>query len=162
MDKKYKLTILGLGNILFTDEGFGVHFVRHFQKKYRSPENARIIDGGTLGYSLMNIVCQTEHLLVIDTVKANDTPGSIYRFHPEAIPSQLEYSVSAHEVEFLDLLLKADMMGDAPQTTIIAVIPEDMHSVEMKLSSTMQDSLPKVEKLVIKEMKNLSIEIGRI
>jgi len=162
MDKKYKLTILGLGNILFKDEGFGVHFVRQFQKKYRLTENARIIDGGTLGYSLMNIVCQTEHLLVIDTVKANDEPGSIYRFHPEAIPSQLEYSVSAHEVEFLDLLLKAEMMGDAPQTTIIAVIPEDMHSVEMKLSSTMQGPLLTVEKLVIKEMKNLSIEIKRI
>ena len=162
MDKKYKLTILGLGNILFKDEGFGVHFVRQFQKKYSMPENAHIIDGGTLGYALMNIVCQTEHLLVIDTVKANDKPGSIYRFHPEAIPSQLEYSVSAHEVEFLDLLLKAEMMGDAPQTTIIAIIPEDMHSVEMELSSSMQNSLPKVEKLVIKEMKNLSIKIKRI
>lgn len=162
MDKKYKLIILGLGNILFKDEGFGVHFVRQFQKRYRLPENTHIIDGGTLGYSLMNIVCQTEHLLVIDTVKANEKPGSIYRFHPEAIPSRLEYSVSAHEVEFLDLLLKAEMMGDAPQTTIIAVIPEDMHSVEMKLSSTIQDSLLKAEKLVIKEMKNLSIEIKRI
>jgi len=53
-------------------------------------------------------------------------------------------------------------MGDAPQTTIIAIIPEDMHSVEMKLSSTMQDSLFTVEKLVLKEMKNLSIEIKRI
>ncbi len=162
MDIKYKLTILGLGNILFKDEGFGVHFVRQFKKKYRFADNARIIDGGTLGYALMNIVCQTEHLLVIDTVKANDKPGSIYRFHPEAIPSQLEYSVSAHEVEFLDLLLKAEMMGDAPQTTIIAIIPEDMHSVEMKLSSTMQDSLLTVERLVLKEMKNLSIEIKRI
>ena len=75
MDKKYKLTILGLGNIIFKDEGFGVHFVQKFQKKYCVPKNVTIIDGGTLGYLLMDIICQTEHLLVIDTVKANDKPG---------------------------------------------------------------------------------------
>ena len=155
MDNKYKLTILGLGNILFKDEGFGVHFVRQFQKKYRLPDNIRIIDGGTLGYSLMNIVCETEHLLVIDTVKAHDKPGSIYCFHPEAIPSQIEYSISAHEVEFLDLLLKAEMMGDAPQTTIIAVVPEDMHSVDMELSSTLRSSLLTAEKLVTKEINKV-------
>ena len=71
-------------------------------------------------------ICQTEHLVVIDTVKAKDTPGSIYRFHPDAIPIHLSYNVSAHEVEFMDLLLKAEMMGEAPETTFITVVPEDI------------------------------------
>jgi len=153
MDKKYKLVILGLGNLLLRDEGFGVHFVRHFQKKYRLPENMAIIDGGTLGYALMDTICQTEHLLVVDTVKADDKPGSVYRFSPEAIPTCLDYATSAHEVEFLDVLVKAELLGEAPQTTIIAVLPEDTSDMGMELSQTMQDALPRVEDLVRKEVE---------
>ncbi len=153
MKNKYTLTILGLGNLLLRDEGFGVHFVRHFQKKYRLPDDMVIIDGGTLGYALMDIICQTEHLLVIDTVKADDKPGSIYRFSPEAIPTCLDYATSAHEVEFLDVLVKAELLGEAPQTTIIAVLPEDANDMGMELSQTMQDALLKVEDLVKKEIE---------
>ncbi|MEW6378049.1 MAG: HyaD/HybD family hydrogenase maturation endopeptidase [bacterium] len=152
---KYKLTILGLGNLLLKDEGFGVHFVRHFQDKYCLPENMAIIDGGTLGYALMDVICQTEHLLVVDTVKADDKPGSIYRFSPEAIPACLDYATSAHEVEFLDVLLKAEMLGEAPSTAIIAVVPEDMQGMGMELSKVMQAALLTVEDVVKKEIENL-------
>ncbi|MGA1825200.1 MAG: HyaD/HybD family hydrogenase maturation endopeptidase [bacterium] len=154
---KYTLTILGLGNILFKDEGFGVHFVRTFQEKYKLPDNALIVDGGTLGYMLMDTICQTEHLVVIDTVKADDLPGSVYRFHPDAIPTHLSYNVSAHEVEFMDLLLKADMMGEAPETTFITVVPEDIVGKGMNMTETMNKCLPKIEKLVLEEMKRLSV-----
>ncbi len=159
MEKKYRLTIMGLGNILFKDEGFGVHFVREFQKKYRLPEDILVLDGGTLGYALMDEVCQTEHLIVVDTVKADDKPGSIYRFHPEAIPTCLNYNVSAHEVEFLDVLCKAEMMGEAPKTVIIAVVPEDIKGTGMELTSTIKACLPKVEALVKEELERMEINI---
>jgi hydrogenase maturation protease len=153
MKKKHTLTILGLGNLLLRDEGFGVHFVRQFQEKYRLPEDMVIIDGGTLGYALMDAICQTQHLLVVDTVKADDNPGTIYRFSPEAIPTSLDYATSAHEVEFLDVLVKAELLGEAPQTTIIAVLPEDANDMGMELSQTMKDALLKVEDLVKKEIE---------
>ncbi|MGA1867738.1 MAG: HyaD/HybD family hydrogenase maturation endopeptidase [bacterium] len=155
--KKYKLTILGLGNIIFKDEGFGVHFVRQFKDKYKMPEGALIVDGGTLGYMLMDTICQTEHLVVIDTVKAKDTPGAIYRFHPDAIPTHLSYNVSAHEVEFMDLLLKAEMMEEAPETIFITVVPEDILGEGMEMTATMHECVPKVEKLVLEEMKRLGM-----
>lgn len=159
--RKYRLTIMGLGNILFRDEGFGVHFVREFQKKYRLPEDVLIMDGGTLGYMLMDDICQTEHLLVVDTVKADDTPGSIYRFSPDAIPTCLHYNVSAHEVEFLDVLFKAEMMGEAPETVIIAVIPEDILGTEMELTPTLKSCIPKVESLVKEELKRMGIGLSK-
>lgn len=159
MQKKYRLIILGLGNILFKDEGFGVHFVQEFQKKYRLPMDVSIVDGGTLGYMLMNIVCQTENLLVVDTVKTDDQPGSVYRFHPDDIPTTISYNVSAHEVEFTDILLKAEMMGYAPRTTIIAVAPEDIVETCMELTETMQKTMPKVEQLVKEEINKLGIKV---
>ena len=159
--KKYRLTIMGLGNILFRDEGFGVHFVRRFQKKYRLPDDVLIMDGGTLGYMLMDDICQTEHLLVVDTVKADDTPGSVYRFHPGAIPTCLHYNVSAHGVEFLDVLFKAEMIGEAPETIIIAVIPEDILGTGMELTPTLESCIPKVESLVEEELEKMGITLSK-
>ncbi|MEW5802701.1 MAG: HyaD/HybD family hydrogenase maturation endopeptidase [bacterium] len=155
MKKTYKLTLLGLGNLLLKDEGFGVHFIHYFQERYRLPEDMVIIDGGTLGYALMDSICQTERLLVVDTVKADDKPGSIYRFSPEAIPTSLDYATNAHEVEFLDVLVKAQLMGEAPQTTIIAVIPADITEMGMELSPPLHDALHKVEHLVKEEIESL-------
>lgn len=161
MQRRYKLTILGLGNILFKDEGFGVHCVREFEKGYHLPESVAIHEGGTLGYMLMDIICQTEYLLVIDTVKADDNPGSIYRFHPDAIPASLGYNVSAHEVEFLDVLLKAEIMGEAPQATIIAVVPQDIMGVGEELTPPVKAAIPKVKALIEDELERLGIEVNR-
>jgi hydrogenase maturation protease len=156
--QKYRLTILGLGNILFKDEGFGVHFVNEFKKKYHLPDDVLILDGGTLGYILMDTICQTEQLIVIDTVKADDKPGAVYRFRPDAIPSCLNYNVSAHEVEFLDVLFKAEMMEEAPNTIIIAVVPEDIKDTGLDLTPRIKASLPVVEAFVKKELKEMGIQ----
>jgi hydrogenase maturation protease len=159
MGKRHRVTILGLGNILFRDEGFGVHFIREFQENYSLPEGVLIVEGGTLGYLLMDIICETEYLIVVDTVKAEDKPGSVYRFHPDAIPSTIRYNVSVHEVEFLDILLKAEMMQESPCTTIIAVVPEDIIGTGMELTETVNAAFPKVEGLVKEEIKKLGIDI---
>ena len=74
MGNKDRITILGLGNILLQDEGFGVHFVRWFENNYRVPENVKIVEGGTLGYGLLDTVCSCDRLLVIDVIKANEEP----------------------------------------------------------------------------------------
>ena len=160
--KRYRLTILGLGNLLFKDEGFGVHFVREFQGKYRLPEDVVVIDGGTLGYMLMDDICQTEHLVVVDTVRADDAPGSIYRFSPEAIPLRVHYNVSAHEVEFLDVLSKAAMLGEAPETVIIAVVPEDIVGTGIELTPSVQACLPKVEALVKEELHRMGVAVDEM
>ena len=75
MTERNLVTILGIGNILLTDEGFGVHFVRWFSKRYREREGVRIIDGGTLGYALLDIICSCDHLIVVDVLKAAGYAG---------------------------------------------------------------------------------------
>ena len=75
-EKKKKVAILGVGNILLADEGFGVHFIRWFSQRYKPAESVSIVDGGTLGYALIDIICSCDNLIVIDVLKADDT-----RFH---------------------------------------------------------------------------------
>ncbi|MEN6330536.1 MAG: hydrogenase maturation protease, partial [Smithella sp.] len=83
MTDKNFVTILGIGNILLQDEGFGVHFVRWISGRYSATDEIRIIDGGTLGYALLDIVSGCRNLIVIDVIKVDDAPGSIYRFSKE-------------------------------------------------------------------------------
>jgi hydrogenase maturation protease len=85
----------------------------------------------------------------------------VYKFKPDAIPTTLQYNVSAHEVEFLDLLLKAEMIGEAPRTTIIAVVPEDIINTGFEMTARVKKSIFKVEKLIKEEIKQLGIHFQK-
>ena len=78
--------------------------------------NVRIIDGGTLGYALIDIICSCEHLIVIDVLKVKDTPGSIYRFNTEEMQAHMPPPTTAHEVTFFDVLFKVELMDELPET----------------------------------------------
>ena len=110
------VTILGVGNILLADEGFGVHFVKWLADRYQPDDRVRIIDGGTLGYALIDIICSCDHLIVIDVLKAKDTPGSIYRFNTEEMQAHMPPPTTAHEVTFFDVLFKVELMDELPET----------------------------------------------
>ncbi len=100
MTDKKKLIILGLGNIITKDEGFGVHFLRWFLERHRLPEEVEAVDGGTLGYVLLGLFDRCERMIVIDTIKLPDPPGSIYRFTHEEMSTYLPPPTTAHEVSF--------------------------------------------------------------
>ncbi len=156
MEKKY-LTLLGLGNILLTDEGFGVHFTQMIDEKYRFPENVSIVDGGTLGYSLLDTISGTQNLIVIDTIKTDDTPGSIYRFNKEEMQLNMPEPTSAHEVEFFDVLNQADLIGDSPETVFLCIVPYEYGDMNLEMTDIMKNRFQKVEEFLLKELEILKI-----
>ncbi len=148
-----RTTILGLGNTLLRDEGFGVHFLKEMEKSYHFPENVRLIDGGTLGYGLLNTISSCDRLLVIDVIKSDDQPGSIYRFNRNEMELHLPTPTSAHEVEFFDVLSKAEMMGKLPETIFLCITPQNFGGeMEMSMSPVMFEAYPAMEKLFLKEL----------
>ena len=153
MTEKNYITILGLGNILLQDEGFGVHFVRWFEKNYQLPEGVKIVEGGTLGYGLLDTVCSCDKLLVIDVIKADDEPGSVYRFTKEEIDEQMLQPTSAHEVSFQDVLCKADLIEELPDDVIfLCVVPYEYKDMGLELTPLMRKKIPEVEKFLLKEL----------
>jgi hydrogenase maturation protease len=152
MGDKDRITILGLGNILLQDEGFGVHFVRWFEDNYWVPENVKIVEGGTLGYGLLDTVCSCDKLLVIDVIKADDEPGSVYRFTKEEIDEQMLQPTSAHEVSFQDVLCKADLIEELPDVIFLCVVPYEYKDMGLELTPPMRKKFPDVEKLLLKEL----------
>jgi hydrogenase maturation protease len=162
MEDKHTVTILGLGNILLGDEGFGVHFINRFGERYRLPEGVQAVDGGVLGLGLLSIITGTRHLIVIDTIKVKDQPGSIFRFTKQEMSLHLPPPTSAHEVEFLDVLAMAELMEECPPVVFIVVVPKKYGTMEIGMTDVMADRFSDVEELLLKELSSLGVRPERI
>jgi hydrogenase maturation protease len=154
MAEKDRITILGLGNILLQDEGFGVHFVRWFENNYRVPENVKMVEGGTLGYGLLDTVCSCDRLLVIDVIKANEEPGSVYRFTKEEVDAQMLEPTSAHEVSFHDVLCKAELIDELPECIFLCIVPYKYKDMGLELTPSIRNKFSDVERLLLKELSS--------
>ncbi len=148
-----RITVLGLGNTLLRDEGFGVHFLEEINQKYRFPENVKLIDGGTLGYGLLDTISSCDKLIVVDIIKSDDCPGTLYRFTQAEMELHLPAPTSAHEVEFFDVLSKVEMMAALPETVFLCIAPQDYGGeMDMTMSPVMFAAFPAMEKLLLQEL----------
>jgi len=149
---KRPIILLGLGNILMGDEGFGVHFVRWFAGRHRLPPEAEIIDGGTLGYLLLETICRAAHVIVVDCIRLEDSPGSLYRFSRREMEVHLPPPTSAHEVKFADVLCKAEMMGECPEMTFLCVVPGTIGDMDLEMTPAVRAKFPEMEALLLAEL----------
>ena len=152
-DNQKKTTVLGVGNLLLSDEGVGVHVVKRLMGMALPPE-VEVIDGGVSGLGLMNIVARADHLIVIDAVRAGGPPGSIYRFGSEDLTAHPDtYKMSVHEIGILEVLNLSRFVGQTPKTTIIGVEPKSME-MGMDLSPEIQAKVPRVIELILDELRH--------
>lgn len=111
-----KIIVLGLGNLLCGDDGFGVHVVQRLQKKYTFPENCEIIDGGTQGQILYGLLEEADKLLLIDAVNLNQEPGKLVMYGQADIPIWLSgKKLSAHQNSFAEVLALGSLKGILPK-----------------------------------------------
>jgi hydrogenase maturation protease len=162
MSARNPVTVLGIGNILMGDEGFGIHFTKWFSQRYCATGDVRIIDGGTLGYALLDIICSCDHLIVVDVLKVQDSPGSIYRFNKEEMETHLPPPTTAHEVTFPDVLFKAELMGELPDTVFLCIVPQDYKDLRMDMTPFLYDKFWDMEKLLLAELDKLTINLERL
>ena len=161
MAEKQFINLLGLGNILMKDEGFGVHFVRWIGNRWQFPETVALVEGGVMAYALLGTVCGCERLIVIDVLKTDEVPGSVYRFTLAEIEPKLPPPTSAHEVQFLDVLCKAEMLDEAPEVVFLCIVPENVRDMDMEMSPLMREKFPLVEELLMKELARHGIRPER-
>ncbi len=149
-----KILVLGVGNLLLKDDGVGVHLINALRDT-PFPDNVQLIDAGTVSHQLISLFHETDYLILIDAVDANDVPGSIYRFSPDDINFQPERKLSLHQMNLIDILQMAEMTGAKPEAVIIGVQPKDASSWSLELSDEVKAVVPKVKDLVIKEIEKI-------
>jgi hydrogenase maturation protease len=162
MKEQKQITVLGLGSTILKDEGFGVHFIKWFSERYTLGDDVRILDGGTLGYRLLDIVTSSSPLIVVDCIKLDEKPGAIYRFTQEEMRLSMPDPTTAHEVEFPDVLSMADLMDECPEVIFLCIVPESYGIMELEMTPTMTAAFPAMEGLLIKELRQLGIEPKRV
>ncbi len=156
-----KILVLGIGNLLFGDEGIGVHFINYMGEKYQfeGEHQLDLVDGGTLAQRLIPIIVEYDKLVIIDTINAPGVKaGEVYFFDFDVIPDAVDWQGSAHEVEMLQTLNMMDLVGDRPQTMIMGVVPTVIEATEFSLSKGVADAVPVMERTLVDYLKTLGIK----
>jgi len=146
-----KILVLGVGNVLLSDEGVGVQVIRKMQEMDLS-KDVELIDGGTAGLNLLNYIEDREKLIVIDCLKTEDKPGSIYRFRLEDLTTSAEIITSLHQMGLLETLNVLSQTSQRPDTIIIGIVPKTT-DLNMRLSAEIEAVNPKVIELGLKEIE---------
>jgi hydrogenase maturation protease len=153
MSDDNRILVLGVGNILYTDEGVGVRCVEWLQERYEFPEHVQLVDGGTLGMRLMDFIMNTDYLIVVDAVLGGDEPGSIYRFTGDDLRKSIAFKDSLHQTDLVDTLIYCELLGNRPEAVIIGIEPTDYETMATEVSETSAKRLPLMAGQVLKEIE---------
>jgi hydrogenase maturation protease len=123
-----KVLILGIGNILWADDGFGVRAVEFLHAQYEFGENVRVMDGGTQGINLLPFVEEADLLVVFDAVDYGLPPGTLKTVEDAEVPRFMgAKKISLHQSGFQDVLALAELSGALPEhMLLVGVQPEEL------------------------------------
>lgn len=151
-----KVLILGVGNVLLKDEGIGVHVIETMAQM-QMPENVTLVNGGVSGIDLLDVIGESDRLIIVDAMDAGEAPGSIFRFNADEVKMMLdEHKTSLHQVDLFDTLKIADFLDRCPETVIIGIQPEEI-MWGLEPTSTLSGLIPKIIDLVISEVHSTGV-----
>lgn len=150
-DFERDVLVLGIGNILWADEGFGPRAAELFHATYRDMPGVEVMDGGTLGNYLINEVTSSRRILVFDCCDFHEKPGTIRTLAGKDISLWRATKISPHQEGFSDLLATAALMGRSPEEVeVVGVQPAELEDYGGSLSPLVREALPKAMELGLK------------
>lgn len=156
----YQTLVLGVGNTLLSDEGFGVHVVERLVKKYKLPKEVHALDGGTLGMDLLYYLEGVENLLIVDAVEARRAPGALIRLEGDEVPAFLSLKVSPHQMGIPDMLAAARLKGSFPKNIVLWGVQPASLEVGMELSETVAPLVEAAVENIVAQLKAWGHQIG--
>jgi len=150
--------VLGIGNLIMSDDGVGVRVVQLLQERYRFPEEVTLLDGGTLGLDLLPKLEGVERLLVVDAVETGGAPGTLLRLSGDDIPLALETKVSPHQMGLKDLLTVASLQGFDPAEMVLWGVQPECIEMGMELSPVVAEQVAQLTENVLTELANWGVQ----
>lgn len=158
-DYENSIVVLGVGNILLTDEGLGVHVVEDLKANYTFTPQISLIDGGTMGMELLTYMRGMKKILLIDAVNGGEAPGTIYEFPHRELEQYFTDHISVHEVGMQDILrIRAIQENPLEDAIVIGVEPESL-DVGFEPSAPVQKALPEVKERVLRVLREWGVQI---
>ncbi|QEM66923.1 hydrogenase maturation protease [Geobacter sp. FeAm09] len=148
-----KTLIFGAGNLLFSDEGFGVHFIQYLQKHYTFPADVTLYDGGTLGIMVSHMLEDADQVFLVDTIEAKGEPGDVYRYEKDDFMlGKLPIKMSPHQIGIQEVLALSEIRDRCPKKiTLFGIIPTT-YDTGAELSPLLAGKLPGLAELVVAEI----------
>ncbi len=149
-----KTLILGAGNLLLSDEGFGVHCIRHLQKHYVFPGEVELYDAGTLGIMATHKLEEAERVYLVDALAGEGAPGTCFRFgKEELLRNRLPVKLSPHQAGVQEMLLVSELRACCPKELfLLGVIPASMRP-GVELSPQLQHRLGELAAELVAELR---------
>lgn len=138
-----RILVLGIGNILWADEGFGVRAVEEFHRRYAVPDNVTILDGGTQGLYLVNYLEEADRLIVFDAIDYGLEPGQLKLVRDDEVPRFTgAKKMSLHQTGFQEVISAADLLGRCPKhLVLIGCQPLDLEDWGGPLTRPVRDQI---------------------
>ena len=155
--------ILGIGNLLLSDESFGIHVIAHLEKHYSFPDSVTLMDGGTAGIYMAPFLEEHDPILVVDVVNLKDaTPGSLYTFSAEDTKDgSLQTRMSPHQLGILEMLDISKFRGIVPNIVeFFCVIPKSME-MGLEMSDVVAPQVAKISEKMVERLTGMGYPITK-
>ncbi|MBD3824058.1 MAG: HyaD/HybD family hydrogenase maturation endopeptidase [Epsilonproteobacteria bacterium] len=156
-----KVAIVGAGTIIFQDEGIGVYASKYLNENYDFKGDVTLVDGGVLGFQLMTYYQDYDKVLILDTITMNDEVGSIYNLPATELLGLGSYKQTAHEVEIVEMLEICSLLEKMAEVNIIGIVPEDIASVNIGLTQTLQQRFDAFINTALGELQRGGVEFSK-
>lgn len=158
MESNLRIAVLGIGNLLLSDDGVGVHVIKKLQEEYEFPDSVELIDGGTKGLDLLPLFEGKDKILIVDAANFRKEPGTIDTVEGDKIPAFLSSKLSVHQIGLPDTLFAAKLMDITPaEMSLIGIQPKSMET-GIELSEEIKDRMEQLINKVLEKLNEWGVE----
>lgn len=144
--------VLGIGNLVMSDDAVGVIVAQRLQKEYRFADNVEILDGGTLGLDLLPKLENITNLIMIDAVETGKPAGTCVRLSGQELPIALQTKISPHQMGLKDLLAVSELMGHSPKEMVLIGVQPGSIEMDVGLTPEVEAELETLVSNVLTEL----------
>jgi hydrogenase maturation protease len=160
MSTDAEILVLGIGNLLWADEGFGIRAVEALNDRYAFPPRVVLMDGGTQGLFLLPFVQRASRLLILDAIDFGLDPGALKVIRDDDVPQYMgAKKISMHQTGFQEVLESAAMLGCRPEhLTLIGVQPVELDDYGGSLRPAVKARIPEAIELAAGELRQWGVQ----
>ncbi|MDR0588879.1 MAG: HyaD/HybD family hydrogenase maturation endopeptidase [Burkholderiales bacterium] len=158
--KEKKILVLGVGNVLWADEGFGVRAVEALNARYRFDDSVTLMDGGTQGLALYPYIMSSSHVLVFDAIGFKELPATLKVLRDSEIPVFCTTKISPHQTTLNEVLAHATLLGTLPdKMTVVGVQPETLSDFGGSLTPNVRAKIPPAVDAAVAELQSWGVTV---
>ncbi len=147
-----RAVVLGIGNIILSDEAAGVRAVEALERGWILPENVLAIDGGTSGMEMIEDLSNLDLLIVLDVVKTGAAPGTLVRISGDEIPVFFRSKLSPHQIALPDVLASLELLDTMPKEIVVLGVEFISLELGLEMTPTIAEKVPVLAAMAAEEL----------